>query len=543
LGDVYQCDDVGGSSQFIQDCDTNNTGLVCIDGECADHCEVNVKFDTAIGCDYWAVDLDNAVEVTSDDNVLDAQNAQFAVVVSNPSEEHITTVTASHGGEEVALIKVPPLQLRTLKLPALNIDGTMKGPKAYRIQSNGPINAYQFNPYDDVNVFSNDASLLLPENSLGTEYIVMSRPQSQLDKRGYFTVVATQPGITFVTVQVTAKTLASDDGEIDAMIPGQTSPPFVLTQGDVLNIETDAFGADLTGSTVSADQPVAVFGGSEAANVPTTEKCLDGVCLYQGWTCETDADCPVTCCADHLEQQLPPTATWGQQYLATKSEQRGNAPDVWRILASSDGTQISTVPFQQAIPVLDKGEWFEFESMEDFIVYGDKPILLGQFLASEKAPFPNNDTCEYVEDSLLGEGNFCKSFLDISVYVVCEKHRDCPNIDQEGDANIGDPAFILSVPYEQYRTEYVFLVPEQYEKNYVNIVAPISSTVSLSLAEVPESLFTPMGNGFFKAARIEVDPGVHRVTSSERVGVVVYGWSDYVSYGYPAGQNLDILTF
>ena len=41
-----------------------------------------------------------------------------------------------------------------------------------------------------------------------------------------------------------------------------------LSAYEVLNIETNQIGADLTGSRVQADAPVLVFGGSEASNAP-----------------------------------------------------------------------------------------------------------------------------------------------------------------------------------------------------------------------------------------------------------------------------------
>ena len=64
-----------------------------------------------------------------------------------------------------------------------------------------------------------------------------------------------------MTVTVTADTQQLT-GSIPAMSAGDTFS-VVLNKLDVLNIETGAPGADLTGSEILASQNVVVFGGSE----------------------------------------------------------------------------------------------------------------------------------------------------------------------------------------------------------------------------------------------------------------------------------------
>ncbi len=546
---VMKCRPDGSGYDLYQDCLADTGGDVCFNGECQSLCAINIKFNSYIGCDYWGVDLDNAFVPGGGRGYYDAQGAQYAIAVANPPDSPRPAVievsyreggevqpvpfvldpSAGDGGSSTAPMPTAPLQpgeLRVYRLPRRDVNGTTLAPLAYRVTSSVPIIAYQFNPLENENVFSNDASLLLPATLLGKEYVVMTREQTFDQLRGYLTVVAVLPGETTVAVDVTASTEAGavypgspDEQPIAHMEPGD-SAIFTLHQFDVLNIETDSPGADLTGSRVRSDQRVAVFGGSEAANAPNTARCVDidpvsgeGVCEWDGSTpCRDLMDCVAagfnTCCADHLEQQLFPVSTWGSHYIATKSWDRGQEADIWRILAAKDNTTVKLVPPQQGVnvPVLGRGEWFEFESRQHFEILStdpDKPILVGQFLAAQDAPDPN-----------------------------------VGGIAQPGDAGTGDPAFLLAIPVEQYRKDFVILVPAEYENSYVNIVAPTGAAVALDGVDVLPGYFEPISAAGYSVYRDRLEPGAHTITSDEPAGVIVYGYDQYVSYGYTGGLDL-----
>jgi hypothetical protein len=580
---VLRCDETGTEYVEAQDCHGSDTGQICLNGACVKLCDVNSKIQSYIGCEYWGADLDNAFVPGGESGFYDAQNAQYAIVVSNTSPKYAAhvqifiwdadqakevEVTHDTQGNPIPTDAIPPLSLRVFNLPGKDMDKTRNihstsiTPFAYRVVSSIPITAYQFNPLENVNVFSNDATVLLPSNALGKYYIVMTREETFQELRGFLTVVAVYPGETQVTVTVTAPTLA--DNGIDHMEPGD-SKTFTLKQYDVLNIETDAFGADLTGSVVAANHPVAVFGGSQASNAPNTNHCCpDGECTSnQIWlTCkEPGANClcewPMhnlvppqevpcttndgclkynTCCADHLEMQMFPVKTWGKEYVATPSYPRGKEKDVWRIMAAQAGTTVTTYPQQATVPVLDLGEYVDFESSESFEIHAMRPLLVGQFLAAQDAPDPN---------------------------IGGVKGKD--------DAETGDPTFILAVPVEQFRSEYVFLAPNKYAFDAVNLVVPTGVAVYLDgqelrqedltfkpaktiLQEMKEKQITDptklgprfgdysvVGSGKWAVWRVVVADGVHMAQSDQPFGVIAYGYDRYVSYGYPAGLNLEDL--
>jgi hypothetical protein len=558
-----------GEWKIIKECNSAKGELCVANGECMEACTYNAKAKSYTGCSFFALDLDNAFVPGGKRQYYDAAGAQYAVVVSNASDSlsskvEIDTVEGKVEFDSALATldysPLGPLDLRVFNLPRRDVNATGISWNSYRVKSSAPIAAYQFNPLENVNVFSNDASLLLPTELLGDWYIVMSREQSFDILRGFVAVAATHPGTTQVTLtfsKTTTKTLpSSDEGSADYIksYKAGESATFTLKQWQVLNIETDAVGADLTGTVVLASQPVAVFAGSEAANAPNTNHCLTdkctakqiqnsdkcGVCEWDKKTaCGNNGHCSafITCCADHLEMQQFPVKVWGSHYVGVKLFPRGLEADSWRILAAADGTKVALVPPQKDpkgnpinIPVLDAGEWYEFEadcgpgykqnpdpkvctggSFEIAAQFDDgkpAPIMVGHFMQSQDAPDPN------VGGSA-----------------------------QQGDAGTGDPAYLLAIPTDQWRSEFVFLAPGKYAFSYISIAAPADAEVVVDDALVPPDAWKGISANY-KQARMFVQPGTHKVISKpknggeRRVAVDVYGFDQYVSYGYPAGLDL-----
>ncbi len=588
-------------------CDASK-GQQCVGGGvCQRACEFNAKAKSYAGCSFWAADLDNAFVSGGTRSYYDAANAQYAIVVANTSDKLLSTIEVANnlGPQELDSQNEPldysplqPFELRVFNLPPQNVNATTVEPLPWRVTSSAPVAAYQFNPLENVNVYSNDASLLLPDEVLGKYYIVMSREQSFSILRGFITVIATRPGKTKVTITLsptTSKTLAGSIKRIDQTNGKPIETPIKsykageslsieLDQWELLNLESDQVGSDMTGSVVQATQPVAVFAGSEAANAPNTnhcnvDKCTDaqiakgdtcGVCQWDGKTpCNNNENCAqfITCCADHLEMQMFPVKNWGSRYVAVKLKPRGNESDNWRILAGTDGTKVALVPPQVDpvtgkpinIPVLNAGEWFDFEagkgkvggSFEIIAQHQDgtpAPVMVGHFMQSQDAPGPGA---------------------------------------QPADAGTGDPAFLLAIPVEQWRPDYVFLTPAKYAQNFISIGAPVHRSCAASSPRkgsvcatdedcvdaglppvvgacaddvvvtfdgepIAPDQWQPITKNF-KMARLEINPGVHQVRGlpvknaqgvpePRAISVDVYGFDQYVSYGYPAGLDLKDLT-
>ena len=541
-GDVHTCDGTGAVGPVAMAC----TGAtVCENGAGGVACADAATSRSYLGCEYYAVDLDNALEVIDAQGslnctatpgvknvtmkackdssgtiagqcdppndacpsgftcastavcILDAQHAPFAVVVSNPQARAVdVTLTGANGTAmtvSVAAGAVSPIEpnIAPATIPDQSVDGTGKVKAAYKITSTLPIVAYQFNPLDNVDVFSNDASLLIPRTAFDTEYYVMSWPT--LDRRnpapgaqdfaGYLTVVAWQDA-TVIEVTTTAAVQASAS---QATIAAGTTTEFTLNAMEVLNLEAQGPAGDLTGTRiVSKDgmQTFGVFGGHEAADFGEA----------------TPPDSTHTlgpCCADHMEDMLFPTSTWGKTFAIARSAQRSGEHDVIRVMAQKAGTTVAITPAPSSgtCGTLAAGGFCEVRIAVDTAITTSDPVLVGHFLESA-----------IWQDPLFGDavGN-------------------------------GDPSMSIAVPTEQFRSDYILPVPNAYDKNFLSISAPSTGTVLVDGQPVTMSSFA---GGMYRAGRIIVQPGQHHLTCPNTCGVEVYGYSDAVSYMFAGGLDL-----
>jgi len=494
-GDVREvCNEQG---QWVVDQDCAAIGSQCQLGQCLDPCELEVK-DSNAGCDYYAVNLDNI------SSAITAPNYQYSVVIANTQEASVTVTvfqkTSAAGAEvEIQNRTVAGGALEVINLPTNVNNASGIFYNAYRIKSTGPIIAAQFNPLENVEVYSNDASLLLPANTFGYEYIVSSRNEflsgDGVQWRGFATVVASQEA---TTVTVTPSVNLLGGSGVQAMNAGQTYQ-VTINPYEVLNLKSNQDGADMTGTIISADKPIGVYSGHDAAITSNQ------------------------CCADHLEQQLFPVETWGLEYVGGKSFPRGVESDYWRIIASEDNTTVVFAPTSvEPLHTLNRGEYFEFSTTQDFVITADKPVMVTQTLASSQETLANTD-CNV--DSDCGDGGVCLGALPPLFPGQCQ--------------GIGDPAMILAPPASQWRNEYVFLAPSKFYKDYVNILAPSGASVTLDGNVVPTGNFQAIPGTGYKVGRILVNDGVHNLTATEPVGLISYGYDLDVSYGYTAGLNLE----
>lgn len=508
----------------------------CSSGSCVDLCANAAENNSYQGCEYFAVTASNPSL---------ASEFEFAVVVTNPNQVD-ARVTVSQGAATIGTYEVAAGAVETITLPYVDalknaftedFDGTqnfhsvLATAKAYRIQSSAPVTAYQFNALDyriardcadedeetafdgECFSFTNDASLLLPVHSLTGNYTVSTYGAQRLDfsngfqsasssTPAFFAVVGAEEDPVSVSITFSANTAASSNGSsIRAYSAGETGT-FTLARGDVLQFHTADIAscasgsptdetpdgveitycrptrnADPSGTRIRANGKVSVVGGHACAFVP-----------YNRWAC------------DHMEETMIPEDTWGRDFIVSVTQPLRGEPNLVRILSSTSGNSLTFDPPVHAATTLNTGDVLEFETSQSFRVQGTAAIFVTQLLVGQ----------------------------DYSGFGSSEA---------EG---MGDPSLSLAVPQEQFRTEYNFLAPASYARNYVNITAPATATVRLD-GNVVEG-FSSVGGSGFSVARVEVTGGAHTIESTAPAGIVVYGFGSYTSYMYPGGLNLEVIN-
>jgi hypothetical protein len=466
--DVVSCNDDGSDQTVIQTC---GDGEACESGRCIADAGPCANQKGYLGCEFLAADLDH---------MSPGDEQQYGVSVSNSHTGPVDVTITDGDGAQVASQTIPAGELEIFELPRRDVDNTGLTRQSYIVESTGPVTVHQFNPLNRSGVASTDASLLLPSHAIGTDYMVLGWPTTTsfrvTEGRAYFTVIASRDG-TEVTVEPTAPIAAG--GGVSAIAAGQTQT-FTLDRGQVLSLSTpNEAGHDLSGSTLTSNEPVAVFSGSECADVPVG-----------------------TAACDHLEQQLYPTDTWGSTMVAAKFAPRDQEVDVYRLIASQDGTQVTFTPAAggSSQATLDRGQVHEFSTADHFLVEATAPVMLGQFMVG-------------ASDDGVCSGLFCSN---------------AP----------GDPAFLLNVPTRQYRRDYIVLIPSGFGENFLSVTAPTDASVTLDGQAVSAAASTVSGTNW-EVYQVPVGAGVHRVEADEPVGLTAHGYDQYVSYAYPGGLSLE----
>ncbi|RYY40121.1 MAG: PKD domain-containing protein [Chitinophagaceae bacterium] len=311
--------------------------------------------------------------------------------------------------------------------------------------------------------------------------------------------------------------------------------PFILNKGQVFNAmgfiqgdgggnnPGDAFGLDLTGSTVqtNCNKSIAVFGGN-------------GRVLVNASDCNADEG------SDHMIQQMFPSVAWGKRYLTAPTKTMEY--NLYRVNVSDPTTRVwvNDPAHTTSLTGLVNNLYYEFASKTPQLIESDKPITVTQF-------------------------------------IVAAECANAPGHDAKG---IGDPEMIILSPVEQainQTTVYSAGIKKSgatYFGHYINVIIPQGGVASFRLdgaTTADPGIDQALAVGGAIGTNTAFDPGTiqpisqifqphpqlpgfayatfrvqqlaaHSLYSDSAFNAIAYGMGEGESYGYNAGSALKDLS-
>jgi hypothetical protein len=510
----------------------------CSVDKCVDACESAAASKGSSGCSFWTLPPDDPTY---------GAGACFAAMIAN-TWDRPATLTAEWGADTLDVSKsiytvtmngdnptyhpltgpLPPGQVAIVFLaqatvsidpqavecpegvvPAVHVDpishGTTKT-KAFHLKSDTPVSAYSSFPYGGAESYYPSSTLLLPVASWDTSYIAISTGKfgpielSNTDKRT-LQIVANEDG---TEVSMRPNAVIDEGTGVASAGPGEVQT-WTLSRGQVLQISQRG---GVTGSPISSNKPVGLFGGAPCVFLPS--------------------DVPY---CDLTQQQIPPFSQWGSSYALVPYPPRvevvtGTAQEkvAWMFVGAADGTQLTYEPKKPpgAPETLSAGKPVYFMTEELVTV------------TSQDAKHPFYAAVQMTGSSFGG---------------------GAPG----GGMTKGDPDFVNLVPSDQYLDHYVFFADYTYPETMLTVVRRRTTTGGFAPVELEcggditgfqpldskgeyefawvrlTAAFRPQKLGV--GATRECGYGRHVARSDGPFSITVWGMGQDASYGYAGGMG------
>ena len=267
-------------------------------------------------------------------------------------------------------------------------------------------------------------------------------------------------------------------------IQNPSSSSITVNAGTSFNVtihrmQTFFFGTfmDISGTSIVSDKPLTVISGHECGYVPDN--------VY---------DC------DHLTEQIPPTVTWGKQFLLTPYA--GRSRQFYKIIAAESDTALNYTCSDvgtSTISLTNAGDFsFQMSNNSTYCsLVSSKPVLVVQ----------------------LGPGQTLS-----------------PD---------GDPVISMVPPIDQYSESVTFISPDisEFTSHHVNIASVTIDTILMDgqpLSLTWNNIFDSDNNIIGYGTQVLItDLTSHTITSmsNTKFSTLVYGFGTLVGYSYSAGVN------
>lgn len=243
----------------------------------------------------------------------------------------------SVSANEVTIVKLPK--------SAENLGSESKSTRGIHVVSNEDISVY-IHQYHSAR---SEATVVLPESSIGRNYYVMSYNGAVIrgeDHPSEFLIVG--------TADETSISITLNDQTKGGRIAGNRIN-IMLDAGETYQVQGRVGGSDLTGTLIQADKKIAVFGGNTWTEVPVN-------CAFR----------------DNLLEQMYAIEAWGKKFVSVPNDKVSF--DVFRILASEMNTKVTVESSGTTQTyMLDAGKFVEYRKFDPTYIEADKPVLVAQY--------------------------------------------------------------------------------------------------------------------------------------------------------------------
>lgn len=401
-----------------------------------------------------------------------------------------TTVNIQVQGQPVVKKPVSANQVLTHVLPKtleINRSSAIETDKAIHVWSDdADLNVYFMSRND----FTSDGTVVLPSYSYGKEYVVAAATalfvSSAVDLPSEFIVIATKDNtaLTIIPSQDIRK-----EGAPTVVLHAK-GVPFTefLKKGECIQYQTTQsqnIPWDLSGTTISSNEPIAVVGASACPFIPADPYC------------------------DHVVEMVPPVDTWGKTYYSAQFVGRKWGGDSFLLIASKAGQTIYKNGAMYAM--LGK---FEIYSRDDVaganIWSSDAPFLLVQYINSATHAVPAGQQ---------------RNSGDPAMVVLYPAETAQKNV-------------VFQTPN---------ITPGSGQTSFINYVNILLRTPSVPNTRMDGKLLTdyalinrtPIPGTSWEAFRIEkIGIGKHSITSDSGISVYAYGYGNDDSYAWSVPGTL-----
>jgi hypothetical protein len=290
--------------------------------------------------------------------------------------------------------------------------------------------------------------------------------------------------------------------------PAGQKQSFVLGAGQYLQWELAPGSADMSGTVVSSDKPVAVLAGNRFFRLQPV-------------------DAPG---GESTHQQVLPVSALSHEYVAAPYETRRKdllPEDIhYRIVGAIDGTTLAFDPVVMGAPdKVGQGEVADFTATGPFRVTSQDakhPFSMAQIMDTSNLPGGTR------------EGATAPGFPPM----------------------LGDEEFVIMLPPQQFLSSYVFFTDPAYPTTNLALTRARTTggfqDVEVDCLGVLDG-WQPAGtDGQYEVTTVDLlraeksnkgcQNGRHTAKSAGPFGIVVWGLDSYSSYAYPAGGNAVSLT-